>query len=728
MVNNYYQIYLSSVFDLANTLSIKFEQAAEAINNKVMIDYGYDAVDLDDPTSWKYYQNISGSYHFSNKTMEVTSLDTLETIIFNKVVLEDHPATVEAYQYGGRYYKELLYKYPDEEMLIRGILYPCDIDTAVSAKDATILSYPSYLVDSNEYSFITKLQDWIYDYYIRWVNKQYTISHDLYVPMYMVQLYIHLVPAIINIRLQACKTSEAHNFHIRQYLASHGMLDKYLSAMTKNQALFFYRNIDYIEANAGKKEVFDWLVENVMTARGLPLYEYDAKHDVSLMVPTEDNAYSSEDRPGIVFRRLPINYPTVDPKRNTYGLSDIFNKINDQASGNAEYHEDNYTTINNELIDSDSSDIATKLIESSIKDYSDAVPYRLADILLNEWLYMSHSNRFNAYVTIEFPITKEATTIKVKEAFILYTYCMLKVMNVEAGTLPKILANRVYKVVKPTLQWMYDYFAGSHLSKTQIQSVFLNNPPVTPVTSINAFYKRAADVYNLTLRHYYAESNNEHFIETGELKVANSQVFEDRIIQLTSDTGQTLYSDWLDSYSYDFTVYTPQDYLDLATVIYDKATGALANKQMSIKDIQRAMVGLFTRLSSYSIEVISDVNESGIYLVPHGGIKLGDRTDSAASDDMIEFPIITINGNSGQEQSDIAMDVNSLFSSTDITSEENDIVVIDYSAENTITTLIDEYSNTNVEFSPSRITGADFQIDYDSLSTAQKLELFELNL
>lgn len=728
MVNNYYQIYLSSVFDLANTLSIKFEQAAEAINNKVMIDHGYSTVDLDEPSTWKYYQNISGSYHFSNKTIEITSLDTLETIVFSKQVLEDHPATVQAYQYGTRYYKELLYKYPEEELLIRGILYPCDIDAAIAAKDATILCYPNYLVDSNEYSFINKLQDWIYDYYLRWVNKQYTISHDLYVPMYMAQLYIHLVPAIINIRLSACKTSEAHSFHVRQYLASHGMLDTYLNAMTKSQALFFYRNIDYIEANAGKKEVFDWLVENVMTVRGLPLYEYDAKHNVSLMVPTEDNQYSSNDRSEVEFRRLPINYPTVDPKRNTYGLVDIFNKINDQAIGNPIYHEDNPIAINNQLIDSDSNVIPTKLIESSIKDYSDAVPYRLADILLNEWLYMSHSNRFNVYVTIEFPITKEATTIKVKEAFILYAYCALKVMNIDTQYLPKILGNRVYKVVKPTLQWMYDYFAGSHLSKTQIQSVFLNNPSVAPVSSIDAFYKRAYEVYNLTLQHYYAESSNEHFIETGELKVANSQVFEDRIIQLTSDTGQTLYADWLNTYSYDFTEYTPEDYLDLATVIFDQATGALANKQMSIKDIQRAMVSLFTRLSSYSIQVVSDVNESGIYLIPDSSVKVGDRFDFSESVEMVENSIISITDNWGTEKSSIALDMNSLYSFGEIISTEFDKINIDYTSENIITTLIDEHSNMNVELSPSQVTGADFQIDYDSLSTAQKLELFELSL
>ena len=546
--------------------------------------------------------------------------------------------------------------------------------------------------------------------------------------MYMAQLYMYLVPAIINIRLKACKTSEAHSFHVRQYLASHGMLDVYYSAMTKEQALFFYRNIQYIEANAGKRDTFDWLVENIMTVRGLPLYEYDAKHNVSLMIPTEDNQYSSNDRPEIQFRRLPINYPTVDPKRNIYGLEDIFLKIEDEAPGNIEYHEDNKTEINNLLIDSDSNVIVTKLIESSIVDYSDAVPYRLADILLHEWLSMSHSNRFNAYVTIEFPITKEATTIKVKEAFILYVYCMLKVMGADTTNLPKVLANRVYRQNKPTLQQMYDRFEGGSLSKTQIQSVFLNNPPTTAVSSIDAFYKRAYQVYELTLQHYYAESSNEHYIETGELKVANSQVFEDRLIQLESETGETLYEEWLKSYSYDFSVYGPLDYLNLATVIYDNATGALANKHLSIKEIQRAMVSLFTRLSSYSIQVVSDVNDSGIYLVPGISVKVGDAVDSSSSTDWVECAIIKVIGNKGEEKSNIFLDQSSIYDDGKVYSSESDLIQIDYSNENNVETLMDEYSLMEVELPPIRVKGADYTVDYSALDTAQKLELFELTL
>lgn len=726
MVNNHYLIYLNNVFDLANTLSIKFEQAAEAINNKVMIDYGYDAVDLDDPSSWRYYQNISGTYHFSNSAIEVTSLDTLQVIPFDKYTLANHPATLEAYQYGTRYYNDLIAKYPQDELLIKGILYPCDIQTAIDSKDATILSYSSRLIDSNEYSLVDRLQDWLYDHYARWVNKQYTISHDLYVPMYMAQIYMYLVPAIINLRLAACKTSEAHSFHVRQYLASNGMLDVYLNAMTKSQALFFYRNIQYIEANAGKRDTFDWLVENVMTVRGLPLYEYDARHNLSQMIQSDTGALV--DRPTIDFRRLPINYPSVDPKRNVYAIEDIFKRIQDESPGNKEYNEYNKAQISNELIDADSNVIINKIVESSIKDYSDAVPYRLSDILLHEWLSMSHSDRFNAYVTIEFPITKEATTIKVREAFILYVYCALKAMGEDPVDLPKVIASRVYRANKPTLQDLYTKFEGSSLTKAQIQSVFINNPPTSAVSSIDAFYQRALQVYDLTLQHYYTESGTGHYMQTGDLKVANSQLFEDRVIQLSSETGQTSYEDWLNSYSYDFSDYTGQDYLNLATVIYEQATGAAKNRHLSIKEIQRAMVSLFARLSSYSIQVISDVNYSGIYLVPGLSVKPGDMQGSSSSREWVECAIIKVIGNKGQEKSNVFLDQSSLYDDGSIYALEREYIKIDYSEECKVTTLADEYSVIEAEIPPIRTKGADYSVDYSALDSNQKLELFELNI
>lgn len=129
-------------------------------------------------------------------------------------------------------------------------------------------------------------------------------------------------------------------------------------------------------------------------------------------------------------------------------------------------------------------------------------------------------------------------------------------------------------------------------------------------------------IYKLNLHHYYTESKQEHYITTGELKVANTQLFEDKIIHPLP--VNVTYQQWLTSFSYELDDYTQQEYLDLATVIYLRATGAYSNTVMGIKEIQRAMISLFKDLSSYSIEIIDNASSSPLMLISDSGVKLGD--------------------------------------------------------------------------------------------------------
>ena len=158
MINNHYQLYVDNTLSLAETIVIKFEAAAEALNLAVISQNGYAAVDNETKSSWKYYQNISGQYHFTDTMIQVNSLDLAERIDFTADNLKVHTATRKAYEYGSRYYRDLLQQYPDQELLILGILYPCDIDQAIAAVDGTILTYPAKYVEASEYTFIFKLQ------------------------------------------------------------------------------------------------------------------------------------------------------------------------------------------------------------------------------------------------------------------------------------------------------------------------------------------------------------------------------------------------------------------------------------------------------------------------------------------------------------------------------------------------------------------------------------------
>lgn len=69
-----YAIYRQKVLDLASTLVVKSKATAHAINQATQR-AGF-AFNDNDPRTWKYYQNLAGQYHLSDKPMQVKSLDS----------------------------------------------------------------------------------------------------------------------------------------------------------------------------------------------------------------------------------------------------------------------------------------------------------------------------------------------------------------------------------------------------------------------------------------------------------------------------------------------------------------------------------------------------------------------------------------------------------------------------------------------------------------------------
>jgi hypothetical protein len=376
MENNYYQVYTNSVYALASSLVVKSSDTANAINIGLQTKYGTNIVDPNDQTTWKYYLNLSGEYHPTDTVMQVVSVDTLQTIDFTRENLQFHRGTQAAYAYGSTPYLELVNKYPGQEQLIMGILYPANLANTIAAQDGTIVSYPGFLVEPNEYSLINRLQEWIYSYYVRWFNPQYGLSDDLYVPVFLAIMYINLVPAIITFRLKACMTNEVHSFHMRQYLASHGLLDVYLDFMTRQQALFLYRNIAYIERNSGKRETFDWLMANILTSIGLPLAEFEMRHDVSGMPASLT--------PLLTFQKNPLNTKFNYDGVNEYTLNQVFDKEDPLAKDNITYRDVEETRTEDVMQASLSNRLKTKLLESTIIDYTGSEHYTLADTLFYE--------------------------------------------------------------------------------------------------------------------------------------------------------------------------------------------------------------------------------------------------------------------------------------------------------------------------------------------------------
>jgi hypothetical protein len=612
--SNYYNLYIQKVLELAQTLVIKSEVTARAQNRFVTDYFGAAALDEGDLTSWKYYKNLAGEYHPTDINMTVVSMDTLEEITFSRQNLLIHRSTARHYQWGTRQYKELVSKYPTQERLILGILYPVDKAAAIAARDGQILGYPPGLVEENEYSLVPKLQTFIDRWRGRWFISGFTVSDELYAATALGVMYLMLVPAIITLRLEACKTNEAHSFHIRQYLGSHGFLDKYVDAMTRSQALFFYRNIAYIERNAGKREVFDWLVEHIMTERRFPIAEYTMRHDLTHQ--------PEEVYPTLSFRRRQLNLDYAAYVTGTVSLPEVLFKERELARDNRVYEEDYEPTIRTRMENSRSNVVLTKLLESSLVDYSNSNPHTLTEVLMNEWLNQAGAGTYAAYVTINNPRTAELIALTAKEAFIFAWYAFCKSIGITLLTIPQVVASHVQRNPMATVDDLLSLVDTSLVSRELAQKALSMQPEIGSVVSTDAFYDLCYEIYQAGQFQRGLIAYQQHHRRRAMVQAMCERIYSDNVVTLAPEG--TTYASWFAQHNLKIEEISPSELALLYYGVVQDVTGLALHQTTSLKDLQRAMVQMLGQLSSYSIQITSEINDADIKRTDWTVVRVGD--------------------------------------------------------------------------------------------------------
>lgn len=636
--DNSYQIFLESCLALAETIVIKSTAAAEALNQYLVDNYGSAAVDTLYPSTWKYYLNLAGEYHPTDTVMTVVSMDNLEKIIFSKENLLEHRATARGYAYGTRQYKELVAQYPEQELLIRGILYPVDIDKAITADDGAILGYPSYLVEENEYNLIAKLQVWLDGFRARHVNEQYSVSDKLYTASWMGMMYMQLPLAILTTRLEACHTNEAHSYHVRQYLASHGHLDAYMDQMTTKQALWLYRNIKYIRNHTGKQENFEWLIEHIMTERRLPLAEFTMRHDVSIMepkVPVTISAFGALAVAGAIAQEEQVLYPKVTFVKKPVNLG--FNLTDDEPITLKQMllKEDNFAKMNPRfrpiqepeiqvsMENSLSSVVMTKFMESAMIDRSNNSPYTMEDILLNHWLDLAVRGNYRAFVGVTSPRTGERIPLSVKDAYVFVWYAFCRSIGIEIDTIPQVLAKRVQRPVLPSVDELMGLVDKNYVTRDLARSALNVQPTIGDIISTEAFYNTCAEIFNAAQFQRRLIASQEHMKRRGQVLNLVSRIYTDNLCTL-AQPGEDLYKQWFADRNIEIGAYTQEELGVMYVELVREATGMNLTTKRSLKDLQAVMVRMLSQLSSYSIQINADINSSDLRMTDWGAIRVGD--------------------------------------------------------------------------------------------------------
>ena len=610
----YFQLYQQSVASLIKTAVIKYSANAIAYNNGVMEDHPGAIIDTQDERTWRHYQNMAGMYHDVDTVMTVVSLDTLQTVVFNKQTLASHPQTKQAYLYGTALHAELVSRYPNQVCLILGILYAPDragyLDEIIAAEDGTLLYCDTRFIEDQEHSLLYELQRWLNQYTIRWHNRDYSFADNLYMADYMWKLSLNLMQKVYTLRLKNCKTEQAHTFYIRLYLASHGALDAYMDLLTKEQILFLYRNVLYIENHAGRQEVFYWLVENLLTVRNLPLYEYKVYHNTFYQIPTQENNGSASPTPVPYFKRKAINVAEFASVGAEVPFDAMLTKLKDATVDNQQYQSDHRDQMYKSLIYSPSSVVRTKVLESILADNSRAVPYPLEDIIINHWIGWAASGQYSARATLRLPGTKKDYSLSMLELLVLLVYVEAKLQNVTLLTVPDFIASRLQRPTAVTTTELRSVTSPTFVTDAVINQIAQTYVPVGQLTTVADFYTAVSSIYMNTLQHQRLVYGHGSSIASSQIQIACSRLYQDQRLSCIY-SGQT-YDSFLTARGLTDSVFTLGILSDLKSAII----GLISNYELNVVDtqkaVQQAMIKIFSQLTSYSTLVIGDMAQLSI--------------------------------------------------------------------------------------------------------------------
>lgn len=261
-----------------------------------------------DQADTPYYKHLNGEYILkdgytsineipvSNKMiytkfdtmMYIMSLDTQKEIAFTKANLKKHPKTASWYRMPNSYFFKLCDRYPTQTDLIKSIIYPVeDIDAAIQAENFTILNYDKSLLQDNEYvSIINAIQSTLDVIRSRWDVKEY-VYEDMYAVVQQSLIWYVLYYTIIAQRVKNIRTASVHEWHIWEYLKSKGIAD-YRDVLSFKQALFLYKNIDYLLKHKGTNRNFSILIGALMSELNVSLYTKSLIQSTSTPVTTDE--------------------------------------------------------------------------------------------------------------------------------------------------------------------------------------------------------------------------------------------------------------------------------------------------------------------------------------------------------------------------------------------------------------------------------------------------------
>lgn len=455
LISNTYFDYVTSIISFVNSIIIKSLYDAKAINHYLTL--------MGEPTPYleqdqKYYLNLAGipfvgiNGKFSDPTnMTVYSLDTNEYIPFTVSELPNHPMTLVDLKTLGESFNNLLLKYPNNELLIRGIITPIPLVDSINGNDYQILYYDKSLINFNETNLIPKLQSFINNFTTRWDNGNYALTDTLYPATVFGILFSNMVMEIINIRLENCKTPYVCEWHLWNYLSGYFDLSNHKNIIPFEQALWLYRNIDYIIANRGSVKTLDFLNSGFAKPFNLQLSAFAIRNDLGESLDNLNNGKLNNFTRDVSVARYaygdtvlqPSNIQTLTPIEFIDLLvpTAIENYNNTDKDVNALIQNVNQCLLN---------DIPSGVIEATVKTNVTLELINETQEQIQNWLFLTSRGFIKYKMLLSLSdVNISNLLINAKDAALLYLYANEKLNNSYTGNINSIVVSGILS--NPTL-------------------------------------------------------------------------------------------------------------------------------------------------------------------------------------------------------------------------------------------------------------------------------------